>query len=69
MEIERKTSEGIQRMERKDHKSTNTYSIQKGRKIQSRDKYIRICYWRSPISRTIRKIETNCVFIKNNIDS
>ena len=69
MEVKRKTLEDIQRMERKNHKSTNTYSIQKGRKIQSGDRCIRTCYWRSSILGTRRKIETNCVFIKNNTDS
>ena len=38
----------------------------KKRKIQSRDKYIRIYYWRSSISETKKRIETNCVFIKDN---
>ena len=40
---------------KKDHKLTGTYSIQKRRKIQSRDQYIRTCYWRSFISGTKKK--------------
>ena len=59
----------IQRIEVKDYKSTGTYSIQKRRKIQSGDKCIWTCYWRSSISGTRKKMETDYVFIKNNVGS
>jgi len=38
VEMERRISEDIQKVKGKDHKPTSTYSTQKRRKIQSRDR-------------------------------
>jgi len=65
----RKTLKGIWRIEGRDCKSIHTCSIQKGRKIQSGNKYIKTCHWRSSILETRRKMETNCIFIKDNTSS
>ena len=44
VEMERRTSKGIQIIEREDYKSTGTCSTQKRRKIQSRNRHIKTCY-------------------------
>ena len=69
VEIERRISKGIQIIEREDYKSTGTCSTQKRRKIQSRNRHIKTCYWRSFIPEIERKMKTNCIFIKNNAGS
>ena len=67
--MEKRRPKGIQRFEGKYYKLAGTYSTYKERKIQSGDRYIRTCYWRSFISETKRKMETNHIFIKNNVNS
>ena len=42
--MRRRTLKCIQRIKREDHKSTGTCSIQKRRKIQSRNRHIRTCH-------------------------
>ena len=42
MEIRRRTLEGIQRTQKQNHKSTSTCSTEEKRKIEDRNKYIRI---------------------------
>ena len=67
MEMEKETSRGIQRVKKEDYKSTCTHSTEKRRKILSRNRYFRTHYRRSSILRTKRKMETYCIFVKNNI--
>jgi len=69
VEMGRWILEGIWKAKRQNHKSAGICSTQKKREIQSRDKHIRTCYWRSLISRTGREMETNCIFTKNNANS
>ena len=69
MEIEKRTLRGIQKVKREDHKLTYTCSTEKRRKILSRNRYFRTCYRRSSIPRVRRKIETYCIFFKNNVTS
>ena len=59
MEIGRRTSKGFWRAKQQDYKSTSTLSSQEGRKIQSGNRHLRICYWKSIISRTGREMETD----------
>ena len=54
--MEKRIPKGIQRFEGKYYKLAGTYSTYKERKIQSGDRYIRTCYWRSFISETKRKM-------------
>ena len=66
MEMGKGASRSIQRVKREDHKLTYTYSTGKKRKILSRNKCFRICYKRSSILRTRRKIKTYYIFVKDN---
>jgi len=50
----------------KDNKSTSTLFSEKRRKIQSKNRYFRTCYWRSTISRTRREMETDSILVQNN---
>jgi len=56
MEMGRRTLTGFPGVKRQDYKSTGTLSSKKRRKIQSRNRCLRTCYWKSIISRTGRKI-------------
>jgi len=69
MKIGRRTSKGVRRTQRKDYKSTGSFSAQKRRKIQSEDKYIRTCNRRSTIPRTRWEMDTNSFLVKNNATS
>ena len=69
MEMRKGTSRSIWRAQEKDHKSTGTSFTQEGRKIQSRNRCIRTCHWRSTFSRARREMETHCILIKNNVTS
>jgi len=66
MEIGRKTLKGFQRAKQQDYKSTSTLSSEERRKIQSRNRHLRICHWRSIISRTGREMETDSLPIQDN---
>jgi len=65
----RGASESILRIKRQDHKSIGTCSSKERRKILSKNRYIRICYMRSVVSRTRRKMEAHYGFIQNNATS
>ena len=69
MEIGKRTPRSIRRTQGKDHKSTSTSFTQEGRKIQSRNRRIRTCHWRSTFSRARREMETHCILIKDNATS
>ena len=66
MEIGKGVLKSIWRVKREDHKLAYTYSTKKRRKILSRNRCSRICYRRSSILRTRRKMKTYCLFVKNN---
>ena len=67
--MRKRTSRGIQRAKKEDHKSTHTHSTEKRRKIPSKNRYFRTYYKRSSIPRARRKIETYCIFVKNDVTS
>ena len=66
MKIGKEISRSIWKIKREDYKSTHTYPTEKRRKILSRNKCVRTCHRRSSILEVRRKIETYCVFIRNN---
>ena len=66
MEIGKRISKGIQKTQRKDHKSTSSFFAKKRRKIQSGNRHIRTCNKRSTIPRTRWEMETNSFLVKNN---
>ena len=66
MEIGKGTSGGIWRIKRKDYKLTCTHTTKKRRKIPSENRYIRTYHRRSSILGARRKIETYCIFVKDN---
>ena len=66
MEMGKEVSRSIQRVKREDYKLTYTCSTEKKRKILSRNRYFRTYYKRSSIPRTRRKMETYCIFVKDN---
>ena len=43
-----------------------THATKKRRKIPSGNEHFRTCHRRSFISRTRRKVESYCIFVKNN---
>ena len=67
MEMDRKRTKCIWRVETKDHNATSTGPTQKRRKIQGRSRHIRTRNWRSSFTRTKRQMETNRFPIKNNV--
>ena len=67
MEIDRKRTEYIQRVETKDNHTTSIGPTQKKRKIQDRSRCIRTHNQRSSFTRTRRQMETSYFLIKNNI--
>ena len=67
MEMDRRKTECIRRVETKDNHTISTGLTQKGRKIQDRSRHIRTRNWRSSFTRTRRQMETNCFPIKNNV--
>jgi len=69
LEIGGRTSKGIQGTQGKDNESADTITIQKRRKIQSRNRCIWTCYRRSTIPGTGWEVETNSIFIKDNATS
>ena len=69
MEIGRRIAGSIQRIQRKDNKSTGSHSSKKRGKILSGNRHIRTCNWRSPITRTRQQVETYYISIKNNATS
>ena len=69
MEMGGRTSKDVWRTQRENYKSTGSFSTKKRGKIQSRDRYIRTCDWRSIIPRTRWKIGTNSFPVKNNATS
>jgi len=66
MEIGRRTSEGIRGTQRKDSKSTSSFSTKKRRKIQSGNGHFRTHYRRSAIPGTRWEVETNSVSIEDD---
>ena len=59
MEMGRRTSTSFQWVKEQDYKLTGTLSSEKREKIQSRNRCLRTCHWRSVISRTENKMKTN----------
>ena len=69
MEMEKRTPTGFWRTQRQNNKSTGTLSSEERRKIQSGNGCFRTHNRRSTILRTRREMETNSIFIKNNVAS
>ena len=67
MEMNRRRTKCIQRVETKDNHTISTGPTQKRRKIQGRSRRIRTHNWRSSFTRTRRQMETSCFPIKNNV--
>ena len=66
IEMEKETSGGIWRTKREDYKLTCTCTTKKKRKILSENRCVRTCYRRSFIPGVRRKMETYCIFVKDN---
>ena len=66
MEMEKETSGGIWRTKREDYKLICTCTTKKKKKILSENRYVRTCYRRSFIPGVRRKMETYCIFVKDN---
>ena len=69
MEMGRRTSMSFPRAKGQDYKSTSTLSSKKRRKIQSRNRHLRICNRGSTIPETKWEMETHSIFIQNNATS
>jgi len=67
MEIDRRRTKYVWRVETKDNDTTSTSSTQKRRKIQGKSRCIRTYNRRSSLTRTKRQIETSYFLIKNNV--
>ena len=67
MEMNRRRTKCIWRVETKDNHTTSTSPTQKRRKIQGRSRCIRTHNWKSPFIRTRRQMETGRFSIKNNV--
>jgi len=59
----RRTSMGLPGVKEQNYKSTGTLSSKKKRKIQSRNRCLRTHHWRSIISGTGSKMETDSLLI------
>ena len=67
MEMDRRRTKYIRRVEIKDNYTTSTSSTQKRRKIQGRSRCIRTRNRKSSFTRTRRQMETSRLPIKNNV--
>jgi len=59
----------IQGTQRQDNELTSSLPTEERRKIQSRNRYLRICNRRGTISRTRWEMETNRISIKDDATS
>jgi len=67
IEMDKRRTKCIRKVETKDNHTTSTGPTQKRRKIQGRSRRIRTHNWRSSFTRTRRQMETSCFPIKNNV--